>query len=406
MQRQHSIHYVSYDRFPVPKGASVHIDAFVRGLSHAFGDTFLTTVAANSERSMADGGPDSVDSHSTEYSNSRYEYCPSVWHRGIPVVGRNVIERAASFRRQLLESWQRCRVVHFRSIYEGYPIARDKQNYCDRIVFEVNGLPSIELKYHYPKVADDLEFLAKLKHQEQVCLDNADLVVTVSQVNAEHLIYRGVDPAKIRVIPNGVDVDKFSFREPQSNWDCPRMIYVGTLAAWQGIRVAIEALALYRRDAPANLTVIGDGRKRQREALWKLAEKLDVAEHIELLSAQSQDELVPHYHGSHCAIAPLLANDRNKVQGCCPLKVLEAMACGTPLIASDLAVTRCLARNGVDALLVKPGSAKAIKDAMFRLRDEPRLGVRLSASARRRVKQHFTWRDAQQALVDVYRDLE
>lgn len=399
MQRQHSIHYVSYDRFPAPKGASVHIDAFVRGLSQSFGDLLLTTVAANPCQSQAE-----TNSHPTptEYSNSRSEYCPSVLHRGIPVIGRNVIERAASFRRQLLNQWQRCRVVHFRSIYEGYPIARDKRNYCDQIVFEVNGLPSIELKYHYPKVADDLEFLAKLRHQEQVCLDNADLIITVSQVNAEHLIYRGVAPSKIRVIPNGVDVETFDYREPRDDWEHPRMLYVGTLAPWQGIRVAVEALALFCRDGNAGLTVIGEGRKRQKETLLKLADKLNVAERVEILPAQQQCELTAHYHASHCAIAPLLANDRNKVQGCCPLKVLEAMSCGTPLIASDLAVTRCLARNGVDALLVKPGSPKAIKDAMLRLQIDRGLRVRLSASSRRRVKQQFTWQHAQDALIEAY----
>ena len=54
-------------------------------------------------------------------------------------------------------------------------------------------------------VADDVELLRKLQRQEQVCLDAADLVLTVSRVNAEHLLRRGVSEDRICVIPNGVE---------------------------------------------------------------------------------------------------------------------------------------------------------------------------------------------------------
>jgi glycosyltransferase involved in cell wall biosynthesis len=91
------------------------------------------------------------------------------------------------------------------------------------------------------------------------------------------------------------------------------------------------------------------------------------------------------------------------VQGCCPLKIVEAMASGTPLITSDLPVVRDLAVDGREALLVKPGSAKAIKDAMLRLRTEPDLAAHLSRSARARVEAVYTWEHAGAALVAAYR---
>ena len=104
-------------------------------------------------------------------------------------------------------------------------------------------------------------------------------------------------------------------------------------------------------------------------------------------------------------VAPLLANDRNTVQGCCPLKVLEAMASGVPLIASDLPVVRALARDGEHALLVRPGSGKAIKDAMLRLGAEPGLRTQLADAARRRIESMFTWRRSGAALVELYREM-
>jgi glycosyltransferase involved in cell wall biosynthesis len=81
---------------------------------------------------------------------------------------------------------------------------------CDRLIFQVNGLPSIELKYRYPAVADDRELLHKLHSQEQICLQAADLIVTPSSVTMEYLQNRGIQPEKIRVIPNDVDLNVFT----------------------------------------------------------------------------------------------------------------------------------------------------------------------------------------------------
>jgi glycosyltransferase involved in cell wall biosynthesis len=78
------------------------------------------------------------------------------------------------------------------------------------------------------------------------------------------------------------------------------------------------------------------------------------------------------------------------------------MASGTPLIASDLPVVRELARDSVEALLVRPGSAKAIKDGMLRLHQEPDLANCLSRTAREHVTRSFTWARAQASLIDAY----
>jgi glycosyltransferase involved in cell wall biosynthesis len=93
----------------------------------------------------------------------------------------------------------------------GFPIALNKQQYCDKLIFEVNGLPSIELKYRYPGVAEDRELLHKLHSQEQICLEAADLIVTPSTITSYYLQTRGIAANEIRVIPNGVDLDVFTY---------------------------------------------------------------------------------------------------------------------------------------------------------------------------------------------------
>ena len=390
-----NIVYTSFDRFPNQKGAAIHINAFCRGLLAEFGNLTLITPETSP-----------VLSSEKDFPRVRQSSLAPGWeHVVVPAIGDNLMERVLSFRRHA-EAWWRTRratVIHFRSIFEGYPLARTRSSRCEKLVYEVNGLPSIELKYHYPTVADDAELLAKLRAQEQFCLEAADLIVTVSQTNAALLMNRGVFPGKIRVIPNGVDPQIFTYQPPRPWNDRPiKLLYSGTFSPWQGVDLAIEALALLRRDHPAKLVLVGSAVSRQLKAIIKSCQHWDVTEHVEILPATTQVGLAALHHEADAILAPLRSTERNTLQGCCPLKVIEAMASGTPLIASDLAVVRELAEPDRDALLVRAGSAKAIKDALLRLLDQPTLGPQLSQTARETVERRFTWQRAQAELVAAY----
>ena len=408
------------------KGAATHIDAFVTALGQRFGSVDLLTIQSEASELAADGLFRKQSSQSVSpcdlggMSTTPSWAADGVMHHPLQTHGENLFERVLCFRSQSWNWWRRrfgeqntiLPIVHFRSIFEGYPIARQKEKFCGKLVFEVNGLPSIELKYRYPSVADDAELQRKLLWQEQVCLDAADLILTVSRVNAEHLIQRGVREDRICVIPNGVDLEVFRYESPHTlpedgptNDRAMRMLYSGTMSAWQGVSVAIEALRLARRDFPATLTLVGPARPHQRRDLLDLAFELGVGDAIRLLEPVSKQALATLHREADVVVAPLTLNDRNLVQGCCPLKVLEAMASGTPLVASDIPVVRELVSNDVEGLLVRPGSAKAIKDGLLRLRSEEGLASRLSSGARARVERDFAWRRAQADLVHTYEEL-
>ena len=424
--------YLSFDRFPSAKGAATHINAFATTLGEHFGNVSLITIPSEQHSQAQLHVPvlpepaQPTQKLESMSSNPLWE-APGVNHYPLPAPGEHLFERVLSYRAQIRHWWKhqlqikndKLPVVHFRSIFEGYPLARNKHKVCDKIVYEVNGLPSIELKYHYPDVAYDQELERKLLFQEQTCLDAADLVLTVSHVNAEHLVRRGVPESRIQIIPNGVDLETFGYQsprlaahDPQTLPETPseqiiknrelQILYAGTMSTWQGVGVAIEALRLYRRDLPACLTVVGHSRPRQKKSLQNFAFDQGVGSHVTFLDPVEKPELANLHHKADVILAPLTNNDRNLVQGCCPLKVLEAMASGTPLVASDLPVVRELAQNDVDAILVRPGSAKALKDGLLKLTKESGLALRLSESARQKVMSEFSWKKAQQTLVSAY----
>ena len=387
--------YAAFDPFPAPKGAATHIAAFARALGDGLGPRHgaldLVTVAPPGSAFAA---PD---------------LGPWVRHHPLAVRGPTVIDRALCFRRALREWWgeRRAALVHVRTIFEGYPLARTGQRFRERLVLEVNGLPSIELKYHHPAAADDRELMAKLRAQEEACLLAADLVLTPSPVTAAHLLQRGADPARLRVIPNGVDLACFPWAPPPTRAaGAPlRLLYAGTLSPWQGAQVALEALALLVRDLPAELVLVGPARAGQRRALLERAAGLGVSGAVTLREPVEQAELVRLHHAADAALVPLTACDRNTVQGCCPLKLVEAMAAGTPVVASDLPAVRALMEPEREGLLVRAGSAKAVKDALLRLAADAGLSRSLSRGARARVEAGLTWERAGQALLAAYAEV-
>ena len=385
------IAYIAFDVVPAPKGAAIHIQAFTQGLSQHFGQLNLVTVSP------------------TEAIMTQ-ELGPGITQTALPALGKTLIDRVLHFRRGLkdwLATQEIFDVIQVRSPFEGFPIALQKSDYCRKLIFEVNGLPSIELKYRYPQVAEDPELMHKLLAQEDICLQAADCIVTPSPVTQGYLIQRGVEAKHIQVIANGVDLALFHPAMPRSQpqLEQMRLLYFGTLSTWQGVDLAVDALALYRRDFEARLTVVGPGKASQLKRLDKLAQKLDVADWIDYLGPMSPEALVQQMHQADVIVAPLKACDRNLIQGCCPLKVLEGMASGTPVITTEMPVVQALGIADQHFLAVKPNSSKGIKDAMLRLRDNSKLRLHLSQQGRAQVEQHYSWEIANGALVQTYERL-
>ncbi|MCE9671732.1 glycosyltransferase family 4 protein [Myxococcus stipitatus] len=381
--------YASFDRFPSPKGAAVHIRAFVEALGRAFGGVDLLALRDDSTPGVAP-----------------LPLAEGVTYHPLEARGRDLVAQALSFRSHLAAWWRgrpRAAVVHVRSIFEGYPVALAKESLTDALVFEVNGLPSIELKYHHPDVADDVELLRKLVAQEDACIARADLLVTPSAVTAEYLVARGAEASRVRVIPNGADLEVFRHAPPRAP-DAARpvrLLYSGTMTSWQGVHHALEACRLLRRELPTVLTLVGPLRRHQRRTLLDRCGDLLLEGAVELLEPMPQEALAALHHACDAVLVPLPVNDRNCVQGCCPLKLLEAMASGTPVIASNLPVVRSLAEPD-EAMLIRPGSPKAIAEAVKALRADVDLGRALSARARARVERDFSWEQSREALVRAY----
>lgn len=308
----------------------------------------------------------------------------------------NFLERTVAYGRRLdalLESRPALELAHVRDPWSGLPlVGRDLA-----LVYEVNALPSIELPFAYPRVAP--RTIEKIERLERIVLDRADAIVVPAQTIRDLLIRRGVTK-EITVIPNGAELPEPAERIEADDY----FLYFGALQEWQGIETLFRAFARLR-DLPVKLVVCYSHHTRYAKAYVRLAEKLEIASRVVWHSALTAEQLQPWLQHAVASVAPLSDCARNVVQGCSPLKVLESMAAGVAVVASDLPAVRELVTDRVEALLVPPDRPPALARAMRILYEYPDLRRALGARGRERIARSLTWSHAARRLQELYSSL-
>ena len=125
--------------------------------------------------------------------------------------------------------------------------------------------------------------------------------------------------------------------------------------------------------------------RRRAKPYRKLAEKLEIADRVRWHFALPEDELAPWREHALLSLAPLRDCSRNAVQGCAPLKILESMASGTPVVASDLPAVRELIADGEHGRLVAPDRPGELARAIRVLLDYPERRAAMGRAARAHV---------------------
>ena len=180
------------------------------------------------------------------------------------------------------------------------------------------------------------------------CAGQARTSIAVSRALSEKLADIGVDRSKLMVLRNGVDIERFhpipqGQARSELGWpDQPTLISVGNLVANKGHHIAIELIA---QMPEFRLAIVGCG--PEREALLQLAQQLGVSHRVVLTGRIAQERLSIYYSAADILI---LASSREGW----PNVLLEAMACGTPVLASNV--------GGVPEIVTTPAVGRLTSD--------------------------------------------
>jgi glycosyltransferase involved in cell wall biosynthesis len=195
---------------------------------------------------------------------------------------------------------------------------------------------------------------------------------------------------KCEVVPYGIDLALFAKTKEREEeaariraryGDVPLLVGVGRLIYYKGFEYAIRALARVPR---AELLLIGDGPLRPE--LEKLARELGVAGRVHLLGEMQNSEIPPYYFASDLYLLPSIA--RSEAFG---IVQLEAMACGLPVLNTDLpSGVPFVSRHGESGLTVPPSDVAALANAIEALIADPARRAEMSRAARARVETDFS----------------
>lgn len=227
----------------------------------------------------------------------------------------------------------------------------------------------------------------EIQEMEHELYRTADECLTPSQSMVEEL-GAVFGERTVRVIPNGIDLPSMvRRRRPEPG----RILFAGRLVQEKGAWHLLHALArILPHDAPAHLILAGVGPERQ--ALRREAARLGIAEAVEFLGQLTPEDLASERERAEVAVVPSLYEPFGLV-------ALEAMTWGVPLVASDVGGLREFTDGA--ALLVPPGSAAALADAISRLLGDGDLRHELSVLGRRRAAA-YTWDACAERTARVY----
>ena len=187
------------------------------------------------------------------------------------------------------------------------------------------------------------------------------------------------DRVPISVIPNGVDLKYYA--PVERDWDQPRMLFVGRLVYQKGLDILFEALKDLTSH-PWKLSLVGDG--PQREKLQSIVHQYGISDRVHFKCWLDGDDLVTQLQEANLFVFP------SRHEGM-PNAVLEAMACGLPVIASHIAGNEELVIDGENGLLVPSEDSVALRDAMSELLGSPSKRQRMGATGRQFIEANYSW---------------
>jgi len=201
-------------------------------------------------------------------------------------------------------------------------------------------------------------------------------------------------PGDYKVIPNGVDISRFEAAEPIERWrdGIRNIFFVGRLENRKGVMDLLKAYRLLRKaGCECRLLLAGAGPLEKQVRRYLLTRRTGG---VELLGRISDTEKTRLFATADVFVAPATGRESFGIV------LLEAMAAGKPIVASDIHGYRSVVRRGEQGLLVPPQNPRALAGALARLLSDDALRERMGASGRERVRQ-FSW-ESVTAKVEAY----
>jgi glycosyltransferase involved in cell wall biosynthesis len=256
---------------------------------------------------------------------------------------------------------------------------------------------------------DHVGRLGLLERYERLNLKAAARIFVVSEVERRNLLRAGVEDKKIVVNPNGVDAERF---QPDIGGERVRgelgierdetlIGFVGTFGPWHGVLALAEAVKLLRGRARVRFLLVGSGALRAE--VERILLEGGVEERVIMTGAIEHGRVPALLDACDVLASPHVPLEDGSEFFGSPTKLFEYMAMGKAIVASRLGQIAEVLKDEETALLVQPGNARELSEAIMRLAASSALREQLGAAARREAVARHTWRHNARRVLDAYR---
>ncbi len=234
----------------------------------------------------------------------------------------------------------------------------------------------------------------------------ADRVVSTSHSYASTSPILSPILDRVEVIPNAVDetlfnpsVDGSRVADEYGLGDTRNVLFVGRLVPYKGIEYLLSAFKILQHEFPdTRLVIVGDG--ELKEKLSRQADDSGIGDRVDFVGHVPNSGLPAFYANSDLVVLPSIS--RLEAFG---IALIEAMACGKPVVASSIPGVSEVVEEGVTGFLVPPKDAPALAEAISRIIQDKNLASKMGRKARERVEGNYTWERVASSYDRLYRDL-
>jgi glycogen(starch) synthase len=326
---------------------------------------------------------------------------------GIPVLQQVAVIRDLSRRLEQVARTVRPDILHAHSpALNGVAARRVGRRLGIPVVYEVRAFWEDAAVDHGTTREGSLRYRLTRRLETHV-LRGASAVTTISEGLRQEIVARGVGRDEVTVIPNAVDVERFTVGHPGDaqlrrhlDLEGKRVLgFIGSYYGYEGLALLLEALPLILAATPdVRLLLVGGG--PQEERLQQQAAALGLREHVRFAGRVPHEHVQDYYDLADVLVYPRLSMRLTELVT--PLKPLEAMAQGKLVVASDVGGHRELIRDGETGILFRAGDGRDLAAAVTGLLQHPERWAVLRTAARRFVEQERSWPAVVARYEEVY----
>ncbi|WP_424355165.1 glycosyltransferase family 4 protein [Methanobacterium sp. MBAC-LM] len=294
-----------------------------------------------------------------------------------------------------------------------FNIIHSLRKFKDRDIVHVqwpipNGLGALFLKkihgIHYINTIHGEEVYLSKRYHTLFALNwfvnNSVKTITNSSATRDSCLESGIEKEKLDIIPFGVDIDFYKPLKIPKDKKMFHILAVGYLIERKGFEYLIKAVKeVLTQHENVRLTIVGSG--PLEEKLKNIIKELKLESNAKIMKNVSDDELLQLYNSSDLFVLPSIVDSQGNTEGL-GVVLLEAMACGLPVIGSDTGGIPDIIQNDETGLLVPEKNILGLSNAILSLIEDEELKDKLAVNGYNKVREKFNWEKIAEDYIKIY----